>query len=326
VADEPGSQMADSSRRDAFAELPRRYDRPLSWWSKLRLVWNETGKSLQRVWITLWAVGLVLLGLGVWGDSSNFWNGRSYLVNLFSALTSAAFGIPLAFVILQRVTATQANAAEARAAVRMAAAVSSRLARAAQVLVKDEALPEGSILKLRAAKVYLENQRNTVPHEKNSYESMDRVHGSDLQLQSYVDALENTLTCVSELWNPTMVLLCAEVAAQWSILSTVSRPRLLETGGKWLPGWQEKELNRLVEIAAGSTLEFWQQESLSLLNDFHELLQTKSHDDMVDYIDIRFAVEQFNNQFEHILHYIDAVENLIGQSAVMERRFSKSPQ
>ena len=79
----------------------------------------------------------MLLILGVWGDSVGFWTNKPYLTNTFSALTSAAFGVPLALVVLQRVAASEAEVAEARGARRMAERVSADLAATVAALVKD---------------------------------------------------------------------------------------------------------------------------------------------------------------------------------------------
>jgi hypothetical protein len=85
--------------------------------SSIKKIWHETGSSLKKAWIFLWGIGLTLLALGAWGDSAGFWSAKPFLTNTFSALCGAAFGIPLALVVLQRVAASEADAAEARAGV-----------------------------------------------------------------------------------------------------------------------------------------------------------------------------------------------------------------
>lgn len=57
-----------------------------------------------------WVLGAIFATLGWLGDSSGFWENRSFLTNVFSSLTSACFGIPLALIILARVGAAQAEA------------------------------------------------------------------------------------------------------------------------------------------------------------------------------------------------------------------------
>lgn len=65
----------------------------------------------------------MLLALGWWGDDEGFWTDRAFVTNVFSSVTAAAFGVPLALVVLNRVGMAQAEAVEARAGRRLAARV-----------------------------------------------------------------------------------------------------------------------------------------------------------------------------------------------------------
>jgi hypothetical protein len=98
---------------------------PFEW---LRVVWQDTGASLKKVWIALWGTGIIFLGLGWLGDSVSFWVNKPFLTNVLSALTGAAFGIPLALVFLQRITARETDAAQKRAAYQGSIAVTRRQA------------------------------------------------------------------------------------------------------------------------------------------------------------------------------------------------------
>ncbi|MFI0217660.1 hypothetical protein [Streptomyces lydicus] len=68
----------------------------------------------------VWVVAVVLLGLGWWGDRTGFWADKSFVTNVFSSVTAAAFGVPLALVVLNRVAMVQAEAVEVRAGLRLA--------------------------------------------------------------------------------------------------------------------------------------------------------------------------------------------------------------
>jgi hypothetical protein len=54
-------------------------------------------------------LGLALVSGGVYGDANGWWDGRPFLLNLYSGITSACFGIPVALVILRIVTEHQAQ-------------------------------------------------------------------------------------------------------------------------------------------------------------------------------------------------------------------------
>jgi hypothetical protein len=294
-----------SSLRRILASVTARYFRTQSW-RKIRTAWSETGSTLKKAWIVLWAVGLVLLTFGVWGDSAGFWTSKPFLTNTFSALTGAAFGIPLALVVLQRVAASEADSAEARAAHRMAATVSANIALAAGALV------EGGVAKLREAKVYLENQRDAIP-SIDSYFRHPGLRDLRIEPQLYVDTIDRISTYVDQLFSPKVMQLLAEVSAQWSILNTESRSRLLETGGKWLTGLEVRELNRLVMGLTGPTLETWLQQESRLMNRFRFVSpHVSDYDKTRSIIDV---VRPFETWLEEILAFVDDTAELITASA-----------
>ncbi len=260
----------------------------------------------------------MLLTFGIWGDSAGFWTSKPYLTNTFSALTGAAFGIPLALVVLQRVAASEADSAEARAAHRMAVRVSADLASAVAALVK------GGVPKVREAKLYLENQRDTIPNR--SYISLgvwDDIKKSDFPLQWYIDTLETILTHINKLLDPKKTQLLAEVSAQWSILNTESRSRLLETGGKWLTGLEVKELNRLVTKVAGPTLETWLQEGSSLLELLHFEERRSATDDSYSHI-VADVPTRFDRLFEEIISFFGDTAELITASTAAAQTLASS--
>ncbi|MFF4059230.1 hypothetical protein ACFYZ8_21140 [Streptomyces sp. NPDC001668] len=74
-------------------------------------------------------VGFPLIGFGVWLDSIGWWPRHGYLLNLFSGLTGACFGVPFALVGLDYLTRNQAEFRETeRARIRAAAEVASFVA------------------------------------------------------------------------------------------------------------------------------------------------------------------------------------------------------
>jgi hypothetical protein len=200
----------------------------------IHAIWIETSDTLKRAWLILWTTGAVLLAIGIWGDNVGFWDNKPFLTNTFSSLTGAAFGIPLALVVLQRVAASQADAAEARAAQRMAARISTDLAASAAALV------EGGLAGAHAAKLHLQSALEATPLQ---------AMGSQPSPQSYplyVDAVQLALAYVNKLSVTKSIENIAAIDQYWSILRTESRSRLLETGGRWLAGLEVKELERLI--------------------------------------------------------------------------------
>ncbi|MFD7480596.1 hypothetical protein ACFV8Z_53320 [Streptomyces sp. NPDC059837] len=77
-------------------------------------------------------VGFALIGLGVWLDHVNWWPRHGYVLNLFSGVTGACFGVPFALVGLDYLTRNQAEYREiernrARAAAEVDSFVTSLL-------------------------------------------------------------------------------------------------------------------------------------------------------------------------------------------------------
>lgn len=309
----------DPRRDDARDQFVSRWIQQPPLRSKLRELWNETGRSLQKAWIALWAAGLILLTLGIWGDSVKFWADKPYLTNLVSALTGAAFGIPLALVILQRVAAAETDAAEARAADRMAAKVSKYLAMAARTLVEDRVSAEDAVSRVLAEKTRLQSLRAAIWNDEQTYNSGETVRNSDLRFQSHIDLLENISNYASVLWNPQIAAVLAEVSAQWSILSTVCRPRLLETGGKWLNGAEERELNRLVRIVTDSGLEGMLQQGSALLDRFQRLQAENNMHLRLGRSRVVDAKQQFDEWLAKIITILDAMADLIAKLTYTER-------
>ncbi|MEW2580542.1 hypothetical protein [Streptomyces syringium] len=54
------------------------------------------------------------MAVGVLGDGLGWWDGRSYLTNLFSSLTGLLFGVPFALLVLSRFAQAQADVVERR--------------------------------------------------------------------------------------------------------------------------------------------------------------------------------------------------------------------
>jgi hypothetical protein len=77
--------------------------------------WRSTSTAVKIVFFVLLVLGSVMLVLGAKGDATGFWADRPFLTNVFSSLTAAMFGIPIALAVLHQIAAAQAShAAEVR--------------------------------------------------------------------------------------------------------------------------------------------------------------------------------------------------------------------
>jgi hypothetical protein len=278
---------------------------------KLRTVWHETGSTLRKAWIVLWAAGVMLLILGVWGDSVGFWTNKPYLTNTFSALTSAAFGVPLALVVLQRVAASEAEVAEARGARRMAERVSADLAATVAALVKD------GIPAMQTVKEYLQDQRDSLIPNGDYWRPATAPR---LYYQPFIDAIGSAMRRIESLFSPEIGRHLAEVSTQWSILTTESRSRLLETGSRWLTGLQAEELGALVTTVTGPTLEDWRIKGLDLQHWYYSEDQ-RPEDANRHYGDMD-TLREFGNWFNAIVNFIDLVIELTAKSAFVAQVFA----
>jgi hypothetical protein len=273
---------------------------------RLREVWGETGSTLKKTWIALWIIGIILLASGAWGDGIGFWENKPYLTNILSALTGAAFGIPLALVVLQRVAASEADAAEARAARRMAGRVSADLASMVVALV------EAGIPAMQTVKVHLRDQRDSLVPDSDYWRPPT---ASRLYYQPFIDAIGSAMQRIEELFGPEIGQHLAEVSAQWSILTSESRSRLLGTGNKWLTGLQAEEFGSLVIRVTGTTLKDWRKRGLSLQDWYHS--EDQRPEDVNRHYGELDTLREFDKWFGEIIAFIDAVIDLTAMSALV---------
>lgn len=275
-------------------------------WGKVRTAWNETGPTLKKAWIVLWASGVILLTFGVWGDRVGFWANKPYLTNTFSALTSAAFGVPVALVVLQRVAASEADATEARAARRMAARVSADLASTVTALGRD------GVPAMRAVQVYLRDQRDSLVPNGDYWRPATAPR---LYYQPFIDSIESTMKSIEDVFSPEIKRHTAEVSVQWSILTTESRFRILSTGNRWLTGLQADELDALVITVTGPTLENWRKKGLELQDWYHR--EDRQAESISRHYGEMDTLREFDRWFSEIMNYVEAVIDLTTRSALV---------
>jgi hypothetical protein len=279
-------------------------------WEKARRVWSETSGVVRRVWVFLWAAGLALLGFGIWGDQTGFWGDKPYFTNVFSALTTASFGVPLALIVLQRISATEADAAEARSARRMAAIVSADLVDSVAALVP------GGVASLRQADEELRGQRDALVPNGDYF----RPSGAPrLYYGPFIEAIETALQSIEGLFDPQWSTYFAEVSSQWSILTTEARARLLGAGERWLPGLQAKQVTELIGQVTGPALPELKRRGGELQEWYRD--EDRHRGRAQPYGEMK-TLQEFDAWFISIFSFIDAVVNLNEQCGLVSKAFA----
>ncbi|WP_228981418.1 hypothetical protein [Streptomyces sp. DH12] len=86
----------------------------------MRKIWTEAPSATKKVTYIGVPLGLALAALGIAGDKGGWWEGWSYVTNLLSSLTGLCFAVPFALLILNYLAEPHAEAAQRRAAWRLA--------------------------------------------------------------------------------------------------------------------------------------------------------------------------------------------------------------
>ncbi|OXM64979.1 hypothetical protein [Amycolatopsis vastitatis] len=233
----------------------------------LRGMWRETPRGLRVLWPALWGAGVLLLGLGWWGDQAGFWSSKPFVTNVFSSLTAAFFGIPLALIVLQRLGVAQAEAVEARAARRLAATVAEDLASAAP------RLHPGPLSELRRAEAELLKVERAAQEAIRQWDSTQDEESLRPLRELLADGtLDGALADFRSAIRPgrQAIPAVAEVSAHWSFLNTTVRSRLLETGGTWLAAPLAARIDGMVKlVTADPYLDGWLRDLDMAIRRFH---------------------------------------------------------
>ncbi|MGY0236891.1 SCO2521 family protein [Longispora urticae] len=73
----------------------------------LTRTWSETSLGIRVGSILMWTLGLAIAGVGVLADIRDWWSGLQFTVNLVSSLAGAFIGIPIALMVIQRISARE---------------------------------------------------------------------------------------------------------------------------------------------------------------------------------------------------------------------------
>jgi hypothetical protein len=113
--------------------LPKR---PILILRAIRSLWHDTSATARRLlWVMLPAAASLSI-LGIVGDLHDFWNDRPFVTNFFSSFVGAMCGIPVAVILIQRITADQASHAMRRQRIIQAISVTQKMRSDALEIVK----------------------------------------------------------------------------------------------------------------------------------------------------------------------------------------------
>ncbi|MGV9382760.1 hypothetical protein ACWDRB_43570 [Nonomuraea sp. NPDC003707] len=112
--------------------------------------WTDASSHLKRGVMLMWAAGIALVVLGVFGDVTKMWASFPFLTNLITSITAFFFAVPIALLFLQNVTRRQAERLERATASRMLNDSMSRLAlqRVRNTAAKRLQVAQGALEKL----------------------------------------------------------------------------------------------------------------------------------------------------------------------------------
>lgn len=81
---------------------------------RLRTWWRSTPNAVRYWTYGLVPTGLLLTGVGLYGDTAKWWERWSYVGNLVTSATTASFGVPTALLILTHLGASMEEARQRR--------------------------------------------------------------------------------------------------------------------------------------------------------------------------------------------------------------------
>ncbi|GAA4180743.1 hypothetical protein GCM10022252_04060 [Streptosporangium oxazolinicum] len=205
--------------------------------------------------LLLASFGVIILAIGLMGDSIGLWENSPFLTNLLSSLTGFCFAVPVAIIVLHRVSIFQMDHQQWRTLSGLASDLSHRMSVVAVGLrVHSSPSDHGA-----ASDAFWAAHNETIMAIKNWLDALNRT-----DQQQLASALEQVITqgdrCVRA-WNacwgsPLDVRgALAEIRMRWNTLIGDVEPRLRDIGR---PLFSTSELHIEMEealewIGAGST-------------------------------------------------------------------------
>lgn len=210
-----------------------------------RREWRQVGPTVRVSALTMWALGVALLAVGVWFDHTHRWDDFPFLTNMVSALDGALFGLPVALVVVTRLAVREANRNEEAEIFRRLGNVSRRLSDQARDV--EMILPlterhevEQAIAKLDAALATLRQQLSRMLNNADKQNYFKLAHEIDTGIVDLV-----------YVWGPieeAMSREIADIAAEWRVCGDYLRPRLAALGIPWISATLDSEINSHMDV------------------------------------------------------------------------------
>ena len=223
------------------------------WLPRLHLIrgrfvegWRDTGAVIRWLCLILPMLGTGCVAIGVLGDANAWWDKQPFLTNLVSSMASALFGIPLALVVFQRLTAAQADRLEKRAADRTLQRAATDMLTAALTLSRSDpqatptawlrAQMEQVIDELgQAARIYNTLRDQAVLTSGYSWDGMVSSRSLIAEARPHLTAGAMALANVIEVWDQLLLTGEHELDAAWKgvqasrdFLNSYVMPRVVE--------------------------------------------------------------------------------------------------
>jgi hypothetical protein len=160
----------------------------------------------------MWLAGAAGFCVGLWIDSIRWWSDRPFVSNLSSSLVGLLFSVPFALVVVQRISAAEAERAEKRSAVRLAMQATEHLRHAADQLRGDDT----DQAQFDRGAVALEQARKVIGFDQ--WRRRDAYDALSDDLNDFNDWLEHNCR--------RLVSSVAALAASWSMWKVAAANRL----------------------------------------------------------------------------------------------------
>jgi hypothetical protein len=195
--------------------------------TRVRSYWADTAPSVKWVTYIFMPAGVVLGSAGLYGDAHGWWDERGFLTNLLSSAVSLLFGVPTALIVLGQLSAHQAEVLERRAVKRRARVAVSAYR---HTLLRGFSVNDPELIGATLSELLLANHRwSEAVHSAGA----DEASSSALnEAQANRASLINT--CL-RLRRPLDVgEWLDEIVLRWRQLDGEIRPRIEETGLRWM--------------------------------------------------------------------------------------------
>lgn len=193
--------------------------------------------------IFLVLAGITLTAAGIIGDARSWWNAFPFFTNLLSGAAGAAFGIPVAIVIVRSLLANQDSQAQRKRA--------ELSIKTGCDLLLEELRPTQEVEEATLGQALSQSRsiaQNVIDDIVDPHISGDIEEQGELGrlLEDYVGRFEQLDQLLSNILPAAAELIetWSAVVGQWHYLSTEVRARATEAGIAWLPLREHSRISR----------------------------------------------------------------------------------